>query len=89
MFKPLNSMVIIKKLEEEVKSKSGIILTASTEDRERNDLGEVVAVSKEVTELKIGDKVIYSRYAGSTLKQDDEDYLIINIDDILAVKEEY
>lgn len=87
MFKPLNNMVIIKKLEEEVKSKSGIILVSSTEDRERNDLGEVVAISNEITELIIGDKVIYSKYAGSTLKQDGEDYLIISIDDILAVKE--
>ena len=88
MFKPLNNLVILKKLEEEVKSKSGIILTASTEDRERNDLGEVVSISNKVTELKLGDKVIYSRYAGSSLKQDGEDYLIIDIDDILAVKED-
>ena len=39
MFKPLNNMVIIKKLDEEVKSKSGIILAPSAEGRERNDMG--------------------------------------------------
>lgn len=88
MFKPLNNMVIIKKLEEEVKSKSGIILAPSAEGRERNDLGEVVAVADCINELTIGDKVIYSKYAGSSLKQDGENYLIISIDDILAVKED-
>ena len=88
MFRPLNNMVIIKKLEEEVKSKSGIILAPSTEGRERNDLGEVMAIADGINELTIGNKVIYSRYAGSSLKQDGEDYLIISIDDILAVKED-
>lgn len=88
MFKPLNNMVIIKKLEEEVKSKSGIILSPSTEDKERNDIGEVIAIADGINELTIGDKVIYSKYAGTLLKQDGEDYLIIDIDDILAVKED-
>lgn len=88
MFKPLNNMVIIKKLDEEVKSKSGIILAPSSEGRERNDLGEVIAIADSINELIIGDKVIYSKYAGSSLKQDGEDYLIIDIDDILAVKED-
>lgn len=87
MFKPLNNMVIIKKLEEEVKSKSGIILAAK-ENKERNDIGEVIAVADGINELTIGDKVIYSKYAGTLLKQDGEDYLIIDIDDILAVKED-
>ncbi len=88
MFKPLNNNIIIKKVSEEVKTKSGIILAPSMEDRERNDIGEVVAVSDSVTELEIGNQVIYSKYAGSTLKEDGQDYLIISIDDILAVKEE-
>lgn len=88
MFKPLNNNIIIKKVSEEVKSKCGIILVSSAEDRERNDIGEVVAISDNVDELEIGQQVIYSKYAGSTLKQDGEDYLIISIDDILAVKEE-
>lgn len=87
MFKPLGNNIIIKKVSEEVKSKSGIILVTSAEDRERNDIGEVIAVSGNVNELKIGQKVIYSKYAGSTLKQDGEDYLIIDFDDILALVE--
>ena len=88
MFKPLNNNIIIKKVSEETKRASGIILMSSAEDKERNDIGEVVALSDSISELLIGDKVIYSKYAGSTLKQDGEDYLIINFDDILAVKED-
>lgn len=88
MFKPLNNNIIIKKVSEETKRASGIILMSNAEDKERNDIGEVVALSDSINELIIGDKVIYSRYAGSTLKQDGEDYLIINFDDILAVKED-
>lgn len=88
MFKPLNNNIIIKKISEEVKNKSGIILVSNSEDRERNDIGEVIAVSDNVNELKIGQKVIYSKYAGSTLKQDGEDYLIIDFDDILALVED-
>ena len=88
MFKPLNNNVIIKKVSEEVKTKSGIILTSSVEDRERNDIGEVVAVSDSISDLEIGNQVIYSKYSGSTLKEDGEEYLIISIDDILAVKDE-
>ena len=88
MFKPLNNNIIIKKVSEETKRASGIILMSGAEDKERNDIGEVVALSESIDELIIGDKVIYSKYAGSTLKQDGEDYLIVNIDDILAVKEE-
>ena len=88
MFKPLNNNIIIKKVSEETKRASGIILMSSAEDKERNDIGEVVTLSESIDELIIGNKVIYSRYAGSTLKQDGEDYLIINFDDILAVKED-
>ena len=87
MFKPLGNNVIIKKVSEEVKSKSGIILMSGSEDRERNDIGEVVAMSAHIDELELGQQVIYSKYAGSTLKEDGEDYLIIDFDDILAVKE--
>jgi len=78
----------VKKINDAEKNKYGIILTSSTEDKERNDIGEVVAISINTNELIIGDKVIYSKYAGSTLKQDGEDYLILNFDDILAVKED-
>jgi chaperonin GroES len=88
MFKPLGNNIIIKKISEEVKNKSGIILVSNSEDRERNDIGEVIAVSDNANELKVGQKVIYSKYAGSTLKQDGEDYLIIDFDDILALVED-
>lgn len=87
MFKPLNNNVIIKKISDVEKNKYGIILSASIEDRERSDVGEVIAVADEIFDVEIGDKVIYSKYAGSVLKQDGEEYLIINFADILAVKE--
>jgi len=87
MFKPLNSKVIVKKINEAEKNAYGIILVSSVGERERNDIGIIVAIADNINELNIDDKVIYSKYAGSTLKEDGEDYLIIDFDDILAVKE--
>lgn len=87
MFRPLNNNVIIKKISDVEKNKYGILLAPTIEERERNDIGEVISVADSVFDVEIGDTVIYSKYAGSTLKENGEDYLIISIDDILAVKE--
>lgn len=87
--KPLNDRVVIKKLEAEETTKGGIILTAAA--KEKPQYAEVVAVgpgNNDVTmEVKIGDKVLIGKYAGTDVKIDDEEYTITKMEDILAIVE--
>ena len=84
--KPLADRVVIKMLEAEETTKSGIILTAAA--KEKPQVAEVVAVgpgTKDVTmELAIGDKVVISKYAGTEIKLENEEYIILNQSDVLA-----
>lgn len=84
--KPLGDRVVIKMVETEETTKSGIILTAAA--KEKPQVAEVVAVgpgTKEVEmELSVGDKVIMSKYAGTEIKLDGEEYIILNQNDVLA-----
>lgn len=89
--KPLGDRVVLKQLEEETTTTSGIIL--STIAKEKPQTAEVVAVGEGgmvdgkvvVMEVKVGDKVIYSKYAGTEVKVDNEEYIIVRQNDILAV----
>lgn len=87
--KPLGARVVIKKIEAEEKTASGILLTGSA--KERPQMAEVVAVGPgtddEKMELNVGDKVIFSQYAGTDVKFDGEEYSIMNQRDILATVE--
>jgi len=91
--KPLGDRVVIKQLEAEEKTKSGIVLP--TQSQEKPLQAEVVAVGKggvvdgkEVKmEVKVGDKVIYSKYAGTEIKVEDVEYIIVKQNDILAIVE--
>lgn len=91
--KPLGDRVVIKKLEAEDKTKSGIVLPGSA--KEQPQMAEVLAVGpggtvdgKEVKmELKVGDKVIFSKYSGTEVKLDDEEVTILRQSDVLAVVE--
>lgn len=84
--KPLGSRVVIKKLEAEEKTIGGIILTSSA--KEAPQMAEVVAVGPgtkdEEMELAVGDKVVFSKYAGTDIKYEGEEYTIMNQSDILA-----
>ena len=90
---PLGDRVVIKQLEEEATTKSGIVLPGQS--KEKPQQAEVVAVGpggvvdgKEVKmEVKVGDQVIYSKYAGTDVKLDDEEYIVVKQSDILAVIE--
>ena len=92
--KPLADRVVIKMVEAEETTKSGIILAGTA--KEKPSVAEVVAVGnggivdgKEVKmELKVGDKVLISKYAGTEVKLDGEEYTIVRQSDILAVVEE-
>lgn len=91
--KPLGDRVVIKNLEAEETTKGGIILTTSA--KEKPLMAEVIAVGpggnvdgKEVTMyVKAGEKVIYSKYAGTEIKLDGVEYIIVRQNDILAVVE--
>jgi len=88
---PLCDRVVIRQLEAEETTKSGIVLPGTA--KEKPQQAEVVAVGpggvvdgKEIKmEVKPGDKVIYSKYAGTEVKLDDEEFIIVKQNDILAV----
>jgi len=89
--KPLGDRVVIKQLEAEEKTKSGIILAGNAKEKPQE--AEVVAVGpggtvdgKEIKmEVKPGDKVIYSKYAGTEVKLGGTEYIIVKQSDILAI----
>ena len=87
--KPLGTRVVIKRIEAEEKTASGILLTGSA--KEKPQIAEVLAVgpgTDEVKmELKVGDKVIFSKYAGTDVKYNGEEVSIMDQRDILAVVE--
>ncbi len=90
---PLADRVVLKQLEAEETTKSGIILASKSQEKPQQ--AEIVAVGpggvvdgKEVKmEVKVGQKVIYSKYAGTDVKLEDEEYIIVKQSDILAVVE--
>ncbi len=90
--KPLADRVVVKVLEAEEKTASGIVLPDKAKEKPQE--GEVKAVgtgkvldngTKMEMEVKVGDKVIFSRYAGTEVKVDGEEFLILRQDDILAL----
>ncbi len=90
--KPLGDRVIVKAAEAETKTQSGLYLTTSSQEKPQR--GEVLAVGegrfdsegKRIPlDLKVGDTVIYSKYGGTEVKLEDEEYLILRADDIYAV----
>ena len=91
--KPLGDRVVIKNLEAEETTRGGIILTNAA--KEKPVMAEVLAVGpggnvdgKEITmNVTVGQKVIYSKYAGTEVKLDGEEYIIVRQADILAVVE--
>ena len=90
---PLGDRVVLKQLEAEETTKSGIVLPGQAQEKPQQ--AEVIAVGpggmvdgKEVTmQVKPGDKVIYSKYAGNEVKLEGEEYIIVRQNDILAVVE--
>ena len=92
--RPLNDRVLVKRLAEEQVTKGGIIIPDSAKEKPAE--GEIVAVGhgklndkgeRVPVELKAGDKVLFSKYGGTEVKIEGEDYLIMREDDILGVIE--
>ncbi|CCQ94575.1 chaperonin small subunit [[Clostridium] ultunense Esp] len=90
--KPLGDRVVIKLVEAEEKTKSGIVLPSSA--KEQPQMAEVVAIGADILndekkkdQIKVNDRVIFSKYAGTEVKIDGEEYTILKLNDILAVVE--
>ncbi len=90
---PLGDKIVLKQLEAEETTKSGIVLPG--QNKEKPQQAEVIAVGpggvvdgKEVVmQVKVGDKVIYSKYAGTDVELEGEKYIIVKQNDILAIVE--
>jgi len=89
--KPLGDRVVIKLVESDETTKHGIVLPSTA--KEKPQMAEVLAVGpggmvdgKEIRmEVKVGDKVIFSKYAGTEVKLDNKEYIIVRQNDILAI----
>lgn len=92
--KPLHDRVIVKRIAEEEKTKGGIIIPDTA--KEKPSEGKIVAVGngkilddgkRQPLEVKKGDKVLFGKYAGTEIKIDGEEHLIMREDDIIAIVE--
>jgi len=86
-FKPLADRVLVEPVQAETKTASGIIIPDTAKEKPQE--GTVVAVGKgkpdEPMTVKVGDRVLYGKYAGSELKLDGKDYLIVRESDLLGI----
>jgi len=91
MLKPIGDRVVLKQLDAEETTKGGIILTSKSQEKPQE--AEVVAVGPGKTEdgetvqmqVAVGDKVIFSKYAGTEVKLGEDEYIIVKHGDILAI----
>ena len=89
---PLGERIVIKVLESEERTKSGILIPDTA--KEKPQMGEVKAVGsgrmlengqKIALDVKVGDKVLYAKYAGTEVKLDGEEYMVLKESDVLAI----
>lgn len=80
---PLADRIVIKKIEAEAKSAAGILLPDSAKEQPQS--GQVLAVGKDVSEVKVGDQVLYAKYGPAEVKVESQELLIVKEEDILAV----
>ena len=91
--KPLGDRVVIQKLEAETTTKSGILLTGTAKEQPQEAKvvaigpGAMVEGKRIPMDVEVGNKVLYSKYAGTDVKVDGEEYIILKQDDILAIVE--
>ena len=90
--KPLGDRVVVKPVEREERTKSGIVLPDTAKEKPQEGIVEAVGSgrlldngTKVPMELKVGDKVLYAKYAGNEFKVEEQEYLIISEKDVLAI----
>ncbi|OGA18510.1 MAG: co-chaperone GroES [Betaproteobacteria bacterium RIFCSPLOWO2_12_FULL_63_13] len=90
--RPLHDRVVVKRVEEERKTAGGIVIPDNA--AEKPDQGEVIAVGNgkiledgkvRPLDVKVGDRVLFGKYSGSTVKMDGEEYLVMREDDIMGI----
>ena len=93
-FRPLHDRILIKRIEEKETAKGGIIIPDTAKEKPQE--GEVIAVGNgKMSEdgkvvpldVKAGDRILFGKYSGSEIKMDDEEYLILNEEEVLGVVE--
>lgn len=86
--RPIGERLVLKAIKKEEKTSSGILMPDSA--IEKPEYAEVVAIAKEIEDknIKINDKVVYTKYKGTFIKDGDEEYILIDFEDILGVIEE-
>lgn len=86
--RPIGERVLVKPVKVEEKTASGIILPGAGE-KERPNIAEVIAVGKgeKLEDIKVGERVVYSKFSGTEIKDGEEKYIVLNIEDALAVIE--
>jgi len=80
--KPLADRIVAVKEEPQTKTASGLYLPEAA--KEKPSIAKVVAVGKDVTEVKVGDRIIHKEYSATTVKVDADEYLIVSEEDVLA-----
>jgi len=90
--RPLHDRVVVKRVEEERKSAGGIVIPDSA--AEKPDQGEVIAVGNgkiledgkvRPLDVKVGDRILFGKYSGSTVKMEGDEYLVMREDDIMGI----
>jgi chaperonin GroES len=82
-FKPLGERLLVKSVEESNTTASGIIIPDNA--KEKPNRAEVVAVGSDVEDVKVSDTVVYGKYAGTELALDGQDYIVLELSDVLGV----
>lgn len=82
-FKPLGDRVFVKFLEEVERTAGGIYIPDAA--KEKPQRGSVEAIGKDVKEIKVGDTVLFDKYAGSKIKMESDEFLIVKEEDVLGI----
>ena len=85
--RPIGERVLIKPIKKEEKTKSGILLSSKSSNTDTQNQAEVIALGKgeKLEGIKVGDKVVFNKFSGNEIEDEDIKYLIVNAEDILAV----
>ncbi|TVR03945.1 MAG: co-chaperone GroES [Spirochaetaceae bacterium] len=81
---PLGDRVLLKTEKEEEKTKSGLFIPETAQEKTQTAVVVAIGDDKDVIKVKVGDKVMYDKYAGTIIKIDGVEHLIVKMDDIIA-----
>jgi chaperonin GroES len=82
-FTPLNKNILVKRIEEETTTSSGIIIPDSA--KEKPSIATVEAIATGIKDVKVGDKILFSKYGGTEIPLDGQDYLILELENVLGI----